>query len=259
MVAARFENVTELPGAGATPEGVRMLATRYAAAAEHAADADVLELGAGPGIGLGLLARKARRVVGTDLTLRLAREAKATHGARVEVAAADAQRIPFRDASFDLVILYEALYYVPDVRLFFRECRRVLRPGGKLILCTANKHRPGFVKSPWSVAYHDAAEISALYREHGFEAPELRGAFPTTKLSLKGRLLLRGFTLADRLRLIPRSLEGRARVKRLLYGDLVPTPRDLATAGVEPEPLHPWDESRRADWKVLYAVGRRAP
>jgi hypothetical protein len=42
------------------------------------------------------------------------------------------------------------------------------------------------------------------------------------------------------------------------YGALAPTPRDLATAHVGPEPLRPWDEARRSGWKVIYAIGRRA-
>lgn len=257
-MVAHFEHVTELPGTPATPEGVAMLRTRYALAAEHCADADVLELGAGPGIGLSYLARKARRVVGTDLTMRLVQEARETYRGRHDVAAADAQRIPFRDASFDVVILYEAIYYLPDIAAFLDECRRVLRPGGRLILCSSNPHRPGFVKSPWSQRYYDAPALAAELRRHGFGAVELRGAFATTKLTLKSRLVLYGFTAADKLRLIPQSLEGRARVKRLIYGELVPTPRELTDDGAI-APTERYDDARRGDWKVIYAIGVKTP
>lgn len=231
-----------------------------------AADKDVLEVAAGAGMGLGLLARKARRVVGTDITPGLIRRARETYTSRVEIAAADAQRLPFRDASFDVVILYEAVYYLPHVDAFFQEACRVLREGGLLLVCTANKRRAGFVRSPHSHAYYDADELSALYMRNGFASPVLLGAFPAAAPSLAGRLLLWGFGVADRLRLVPRSLEGRERFKRMLYGELVPTPAELgddSPLAAEPAPLA---GGAIDQWKVIYAVGspsattpRRAP
>jgi SAM-dependent methyltransferase len=48
--------------------------------------------------------------------------------------AASAEQIPADDASFDVVFGVATFYYMDDVRKAFSECRRVLRPGGHLIL-----------------------------------------------------------------------------------------------------------------------------
>jgi ubiquinone/menaquinone biosynthesis C-methylase UbiE len=52
-----------------------------------------------------------------------------TVGGRV----ADAERLPYDDASIDLVIGHAVLHHIPDVELAFREVLRVLRPGGRFV------------------------------------------------------------------------------------------------------------------------------
>jgi SAM-dependent methyltransferase len=55
---------------------------------------------------------------------------------------ADASRLPFTRASMDGIILGEFLEHQTDVTPFFRECGRVLKPGGQLLITTPN---PGFI------------------------------------------------------------------------------------------------------------------
>lgn len=254
---ADYSMLTEIAGTGVTEEGLRMIYTRYALAADEAADRDVLEVGAGAGFALGWYARKAKRVVGTDFTLRLVREARATYGSRIPALTSDAQKLPFRDASFDLVVFYEAIYYLPDADAFFSEARRVLRPGGRVLVCTANRHRPGFVRSPFSHRYFDGDELAAALRQHGFSNVKVEAAFRAEPLNAKQKLVLAGFGLADKLHLIPRTLEGRAKFKRLLYGNLASVPRELAPGTVDVEPRAPWGADERAKWKVIYASGTK--
>jgi ubiquinone/menaquinone biosynthesis C-methylase UbiE len=47
---------------------------------------------------------------------------------------ADVQALPFRDAAFDAIKATELLEHVPDVPRALAECRRVLRPGGHLVI-----------------------------------------------------------------------------------------------------------------------------
>jgi SAM-dependent methyltransferase len=51
----------------------------------------------------------------------------------VTTAPADAERLPFADASFDLVLGHAVLHHIPDLPQAFREFERVLAPGGTLM------------------------------------------------------------------------------------------------------------------------------
>ncbi|MFF2350590.1 class I SAM-dependent methyltransferase [Kitasatospora sp. NPDC058115] len=107
------------------------------------APADVLDCACGIGTqALGLAAR-GHRVTGTDLSpvsaARAAREA-AARGLRLPTAAADMRRLPCPDGRFDAVVCADNalphLLTATDVRAALAELRRVLRPGGLLMLST---------------------------------------------------------------------------------------------------------------------------
>lgn len=83
----------------------------------------VLDAGAGRGAYRDLLLRYADEYVGMDI-----RESSATS------VIGDAQRLPFADDSFDTVFCSQVLEHVPEPWLALAEFRRVLRPGGALIL-----------------------------------------------------------------------------------------------------------------------------
>jgi ubiquinone/menaquinone biosynthesis C-methylase UbiE len=54
-------------------------------------------------------------------------------GVEVQTAVADAERLPFADHSFDLVLGHAVLHHIPDLPRAFREFERVLAPGGTLV------------------------------------------------------------------------------------------------------------------------------
>jgi demethylmenaquinone methyltransferase/2-methoxy-6-polyprenyl-1,4-benzoquinol methylase len=94
--------------------------------------------------GTGLLARAATslvgnagRVVGSDLSRGMLREAQAASGGALVQAAAE--QLPFRDSSFDAVMMGYALRHVDDLETLFGACHRVLRPGGRVILLEITK------------------------------------------------------------------------------------------------------------------------
>jgi SAM-dependent methyltransferase len=95
--------------------------------------ADVLDLGCGNGRYEQLLAERGHG--GARVALDLSAGMLATVPAALRVRA-DAQRLPFPDGSFDVVLAPHMLYHVPDVAQAAREARRVLRPGGTFVAAT---------------------------------------------------------------------------------------------------------------------------
>ncbi|HXF83474.1 MAG TPA: class I SAM-dependent methyltransferase [bacterium] len=252
-----YVTVTELPGSGATPEQLSMLYTRYRLAAAHAAGREVLEVACGPGIGLGYLARSAARVVGGDYDEALLRQARAHYGPRAPLVRLDAHALPFRDGAFDVVVLYEAVYYLAAPERFVGEARRLLRPGGTLLISTVNRAWDGFNPSPFAVRYLAARELQDLMRDAGF-AVQLYGAFPARPHSRRDHVLHAVRRAAVGLHLIPGSMKGKEVLKRLVYGRLVPLPPEVVEGmapAAELEPLRP--EHPPGHFKVLYAVGQR--
>ncbi len=99
----------------------------------------VLDVGCGPGSYHAAVALGGASVVGVDTSLGMVREARAPAlGQRypASVAQADAQALPFANASFDRALAAHILYHVPDRVRALRELRRVLRPGGRVVLVT---------------------------------------------------------------------------------------------------------------------------
>lgn len=99
---------------------------------------DALEIGAGTGFFLLNLAQAGvvDRVALTDISpgmVQAAMRNAESLGMAVDGRTADAERLPFDDASFDLVVGHAVLHHIPDVETAFREVLRVLRPGGRFV------------------------------------------------------------------------------------------------------------------------------
>lgn len=90
---------------------------------------EVLDLACGPGIVARALVERGAVVTATDLTPGMLREAAAS-GARL--LRADAMRLPFTDAAFDLVVCRNSFHHFPDPAAVFAESARVLRRRGRL-------------------------------------------------------------------------------------------------------------------------------
>lgn len=155
----------------------------------------ILEVAAGTGVVTRALsaALPGVAIVATDLNPAMLDQAKAagTRG-KVEWQQADAQQLPFPDASFDAVVCQFGVMFLPDKVKGYAEARRVLKPGGAFLFnvwdrLEANefpdvitqalaKHFPKdpprfLARTPYG--YHDRAVIAREVTAAGFSKHDL--------------------------------------------------------------------------------------
>lgn len=98
----------------------------------------VLEVGVGIGTDLVQYAKKGAKVSGIDLTKEAVETTKKNfklRGLEYEVLkTGDAEKLPFKDNSFDLICSYGVLHHTPNTDKAVEEIYRVLKPGGKSIV-----------------------------------------------------------------------------------------------------------------------------
>lgn len=251
---ADYSGVTELPGNLAHREQLSILYTRYHWAAQYCRGKDVLEVACGAGQGLGFLRRVARRVVGGDIEERNLAFARRHYEGRegIELRRFDAVAMPFEDASFDTLIVFEAIYYFPDIGNFLAEARRILRPGGTLLVSSVNCQWHGFNPSPFSVRYYPGDELLRLANGAGFQG-RLWAAFPDRADSFRSKVVARLRRAAVALRLVPKTMKGKTLLKRLFYGKLQAVPWEVDEGMA---PIAPMIEATAAEdlgqYKMLY-------
>ena len=180
----RAENVTsplpgvELQGQRVTSGTLQTVVMRYVVAGQMAPGCRMLEMGCGPGIGLEYLsACGASRVVGADRNVQLLRMARERASADVALMQCDAAHMPFRDASFDSVLLLEVLMYFTDPASVLREVCRILGDRGTVLLTMPNAGALGVHRSEGVIHFYSETEVRRLLLDAGFVA-EVSGAFP---------------------------------------------------------------------------------
>ena len=104
---------------------------------------DILDAGCGPAFFSILMAKAGHRVVGLDGSagmLSYAAKNAAASGVRPMFMMGDCHELPFADGSFDLIISRNVTHALRDQRTVYSEWRRVLRPGGVLLIFDASWH-----------------------------------------------------------------------------------------------------------------------
>jgi SAM-dependent methyltransferase len=124
--ARRIEATYTTPDVVAQRQEVRrLLAPRPG---EH-----IVDIGAGPGFLAAEMAAEGARVVAVDPSASM-REVAGARGVDFEVVDGSAERLPLPDRSVDAAVATQVLEYVADVPGALAEIRRVLRPGGRVLL-----------------------------------------------------------------------------------------------------------------------------
>ena len=132
-------------------------------------DKEVLEIATGPGLLAKHVAPAAKRMVATDYSDGMIREAKkGERPANLTFEVADATALPYADDSFDAVLIANALHVMPEPVKALSEIDRVLRPGGVLIAPNFVEHKGSFISRLWS----GILKVAGIRFEHQWSGQE---------------------------------------------------------------------------------------
>ena len=130
---------------------------------------EVLELATGPGLLAKHVAYAAKRMVATDYSEGMIREAqkgKCVDNLIFEVA--DATDLPYENHSFDVVLIANALHVMPEPEKALKEIERVLKEDGLLIAPNFVGHKKGVISRIWS----GILKIAGIRFEHQWTSEE---------------------------------------------------------------------------------------
>lgn len=134
---------------------------RYLSAATLVDSKVVLDIASGEGYGSDLLARHAEQVYGVDVAADAVEHASARYRRdNLEFRVGDCSNIPLPDHSVDIIVSFETLEHYDQHEESFIEFKRVLRPGGKLLISSPDKKYYSDARN-----YHNEFHVKELYEE----------------------------------------------------------------------------------------------
>jgi glycosyltransferase involved in cell wall biosynthesis/SAM-dependent methyltransferase len=141
---------------------------RYLIAREFSRNQRVLDIACGEGYGSAILASVASHVVGVDIAGDVVTQASSTYTAsNVEFIEGSCEAIPLPDDAVDVVVSFETIEHVGDHELMMSEIRRVLRPGGLLVISSPDRREYSDTignRNPFHVKELDREEFERLLR-----------------------------------------------------------------------------------------------
>ncbi len=196
----------------------------------------LLDVGCGHGAQHPRLRQQRLRMIGIDRSAGMASETR--QQARdlaldVHVLRGDAQKLPLADASCDRAMANHVLFHVPDRLEALREIRRVVRPGGRIVLAT---YAADSGKRLFDLHHQMAQQLgyepqpAAFERFHLGDLPLVRQVFATAQLKIRrdaflfpdvaSALLYYGAQLIDRIASRPADGSHRVRLLQLMTPEI---------------------------------------
>jgi O-antigen biosynthesis protein len=135
---------------------------RYAWCTDLVRGQDVLDVASGEGYGSKILAGSARSVIGVDVSEEAVAHATQRYAdvGHLRFQQGSADKLPLPDSCVDVVVSFETIEHLHAQEAMIREIRRVLRPGGCLVMSSPNKK----VYSD-QAGYHNEFHVKELYFE----------------------------------------------------------------------------------------------
>ena len=138
---------------------------RYLFACDHVAGKTVLDIASGEGYGAALLAERAARVIGVDISPLAAAYARAKYRLpNLAFLTGSCTAIPLRSGSIDVAVSFETIEHLVQHADMLKELVRVLRPDGLLIMSSPDKLE--YSDKP---NYHNPFHLRELYRNEFFD------------------------------------------------------------------------------------------
>jgi ubiquinone/menaquinone biosynthesis C-methylase UbiE len=162
---------------------------RYLLAAELTIDKEVLDIASGEGYGSAMIAKRARRVTGVDISPAAVEHAQRRYQRdNLRFVSGSCAAIPLPDCAVDVVISFETIEHHAEHEQMLREIRRVLRPGGLLVISSPDKaeysDKPGY-RNPFHIKELYKEEFRALLAAH------------FRHVTLMGQRVMRGSVLTE--------------------------------------------------------------
>jgi len=143
---------------------------RYLFAAQCVRGLAVLDIACGEGYGSSILAASAVSVVGVDVSSDAVAHAERIYSFKnLRFQKGDCRSIPLKAGAVDVVVSFETIEHLEEHEEFMLEIRRVLKPGGLLIISSPNREKyegRGVEKNPFHKKELSQMEFAALMRNH---------------------------------------------------------------------------------------------
>ncbi|GAC79620.1 MULTISPECIES: class I SAM-dependent methyltransferase [Gordonia] len=174
-----------VPGIPAENYWFRRHEVAYDYILRRCAGRDVLEAGSGEGYGASMLARDARSVTCVDYDQQAVEHTRRVYP-ELTVHQGNLIDLPLDDASVDMIVNFQVIEHLWDQSEFVRECFRVLRGGGELLMSTPNRitFSPGrdTPLNPFHTRELSATELTELLSDDGFDVVDMLGVYHGARL-----------------------------------------------------------------------------
>jgi len=165
---------------------------RYIFANNYVQNKIVLDAACGSGYGSYMMAQTAKTVYGVDISdTALNTATKLYHAENIIYSKGDIRILNFQNNTFDIIVSFETIEHILQGSEFLRECHRVLKPGGLLIISTPNaavSSPRGHIKNPYHLVEYLPDEFLNLLWDQ-FSNAKLYGQRPIVTFPILRRWL----------------------------------------------------------------------
>ncbi|MEI2716994.1 MAG: class I SAM-dependent methyltransferase [Candidatus Nanopelagicales bacterium] len=149
--------------------------------AQSLATGTVIEAGCGEGYGADMIRATGTQVIAIDMDDAVIAHVRRTYP-KVQTLQANLVDLPLRSGTADTVVCLQVIEHLWNLDEFLAECRRILRPGGRLVVSTPNRitFSPGLGRgekptNPFHVEEFDADQLVARLTDANFTSVQMHG------------------------------------------------------------------------------------